>query len=221
MEQHPAQGMISFSKVQGNRDCFGSDVSLGSHIILTVSTAIKRRHTNNNYYSIDRNIVKVRMTHHQFAELITSLNNGDGIPCTIEWMNNKSVEDYKNNDSTIIEFNSDYQSTLKECMEQLNSIQNNIDQLSKSSRVGKKDITNLQRLISNLSTNLKSNLPFLESRFHEEMVKKYNQVKIEATTWLDNKLYNLGLKQANDNLTCRFLETTAEVLSQKSDSENE
>lgn len=97
--KHPSYGMVGLSRVttNGSRVLFGSTLASHHHtIVLRVHEAEMR---------IDRDlhmeracatrvpIVEVELSAAQFAELLTTMNVGDGIPCTLRSVNGKSMPD--------------------------------------------------------------------------------------------------------------------------------
>ena len=193
-EQHPAQGLISLARAYGDLSCFGSDIKLGSYINLSIDTATKHRNNIGDRYSSQKSIIQVRLTYHQFAELITSFGRGDGVPCTIEAVNGKRIEQYENADSTIVDFKTDHDAVLEEIGKQISSLREQLEAISESSRVRKKDVTSLASLASQLHTNFEHNLSYVQERFDEQMELKYHRMSIEVTSLFENRVHNLGLQ---------------------------
>ncbi len=89
-EQHPSYGMLQLtrSSLGGNGTAlFGSSIMHNDVIRLTITNGyMEQEDGQNRYYAKTgrRNcIVEVDMSYTQFAEVITSLNMGDGVPVTI------------------------------------------------------------------------------------------------------------------------------------------
>ena len=95
-EKHPAYGMVGFYRVSGNPGrLFGSSLkNHESYIALRIGTG-ERIHSNgwDRYYgSLRGEHVEVMLSSAQFAELLTSMNVGNGVPCTIAYLGGKKVE---------------------------------------------------------------------------------------------------------------------------------
>lgn len=89
-KQYPSYGMIQLSRssIGGTGTAlFGSSIMHNDVIRLTISNGfMEREDSQDNYYaktSRKNCIVEVDMSYTQFAEAITSLNMGDGVPVTI------------------------------------------------------------------------------------------------------------------------------------------
>lgn len=85
--KHPSYGMVQFSRVTGgNRRLFGSALEGHNHRIeLRIFEA--EMHIDHDLH-MERpyakgQIVEVALSAAQFAELITTMNSGSGVPCTI------------------------------------------------------------------------------------------------------------------------------------------
>ena len=84
IKKHPSYGMLSFHRVHGAATpLFGSSVQHRDTIRLTLKEGEVKRSLNTDWYFGGKQLFEVEMSLSQFAELITSLNMGDGIPVTI------------------------------------------------------------------------------------------------------------------------------------------
>lgn len=98
-KQHPSYGMIRFarSSIGGSGTAlFGSSIMHNNVIRLSISKGMMEREVNEDWFlagtDINDMIVEVEMSYTQFAEAITSLNIGEGIPVTITKVNGTFVE---------------------------------------------------------------------------------------------------------------------------------
>lgn len=85
--RHPSYGMVGFHRITGcSRRLFGSTLETHYHTIrLSIHEAEMRidRHLHMERARATGQIIEVEMSAAQFAELLTSMNIGDGVPCTI------------------------------------------------------------------------------------------------------------------------------------------
>ena len=83
-ETSPAYGMLSFSRVSGgDPNLFGSSVEHDHKISLVLKRGEVSRDLNSDWYMGNETLFEVEMSYSQFAELISSMNVGDGVPVTI------------------------------------------------------------------------------------------------------------------------------------------
>lgn len=97
-KQHPSYGMIRFarSSIGGSGTAlFGSSIMHNNVIRLSISKGMMEREGNEDWFlagtDINDMIVEVEMSYTQFAEAITSLNIGEGIPVTITKVNIRKI----------------------------------------------------------------------------------------------------------------------------------
>lgn len=83
---HPAYGMLSFSRrTGGKQSLFGSSIEHKDVIAMTLRHGEVDRQLNRDWYHGTEVIAEVEMSYAQFAEAITSMNIGTGVPVTIRF----------------------------------------------------------------------------------------------------------------------------------------
>src|SRR5579859_4537827 len=95
--KHESFGIAGFSRSTtggSGVSLFGSSIKHGNTITFTVRHAdVTRRLEQDWYHASERMpIVEIEMSQSQFAEMITSMNMGDGIPVTLRYVNGKRME---------------------------------------------------------------------------------------------------------------------------------
>lgn len=93
-ERHPSWGKINVSRVSGQTNLFRSSLKHHHFISLSISKAkVVDSGGASDFLMNDEEVIEVFMSETQFARMITSIGMGSGAPCTINRMNNESVED--------------------------------------------------------------------------------------------------------------------------------
>lgn len=95
-EKHESYGQISIRRSQvggtGVNLC-GSSIKHNNVIALSISPSVKDRGLNKDWFHTEGiPYIEVEMSYSQFAEAITSLNVGEGVPCTVAQINGKTIE---------------------------------------------------------------------------------------------------------------------------------
>lgn len=81
---HPAYGMLSFSRRSGSKTpLFESSIEHRDTIAMTLTHGDVTRGLNTDWYHGNGIIAEVEMSYSQFAEAITSMNMGSGVPVTV------------------------------------------------------------------------------------------------------------------------------------------
>lgn len=204
---HPSYAMASFSRVHSGapNKFFASDVDCQSWIELSIKKACEHYRNGEKYpsahFSGHGEYIRVAFTPSQFAELLTTLNVGDGSPCTIKRLDNKCVEDIPDNFSP----NSlDYQKQLyKDSMEEFNGqvkeSANEVNELLKKKTLSKADKEKIKNVFSYISTQINSNMPYFFDIFKETTDKIVNHAKSEIDATLQHCIVDAGVKALGVN----------------------
>lgn len=85
-EAHPAFGMIGASRVQTSPPgavLFDSDIRHQHTVVVRIQTAARKRSLHRDWHGAQRRLVEVEMSEAQWASFVSSMNVGDGVPCTV------------------------------------------------------------------------------------------------------------------------------------------
>lgn len=86
LPQHPSHGMVSLSRGSGDRRLFGSHMEKhGTWVTLRVKRAETKFEHGQRFIHARGSVCEVVLSAAQFAELITNMNVGEGVPCTLRW----------------------------------------------------------------------------------------------------------------------------------------
>lgn len=86
-ETHPAWGLIGASRVSTSppgASLFDSDIRHQHYVVVRVRKASRKRNLGHDWKHGEEEIVEVAMSEAQWASFVSSMNVGDGVPCTIE-----------------------------------------------------------------------------------------------------------------------------------------
>lgn len=126
-EKHESYGLISFSRRGGNPGrLFGSPLkSHESFITLSIKRGeriIDNTGTEHFYGSIRGDVVEVDMSAAQFTELLTTMNIGLGVTCTIRNIENRQMEKPPSTEMEVEKIRSNFKSNMKEVSKLLTRI---------------------------------------------------------------------------------------------------
>lgn len=195
-QEHPAFGLISISRrYRGDSTLFGSSIEHDNVISLTVKHAINKRALSNDWYYGKGKIVEVEMSLSQFSECITSMNVGDGIPCTIRYTEKDgNIPRIERNPSKQQQFMEEFVKTIERAME---TAQQQIDELQVSldskKNFGVKDKTEMMSKLMKIKQEIGCNLDYCANAFAEQMDKTVTEGKGEIEAFYQNKLNSLAL----------------------------
>ena len=192
--KHSAFGQIQFIRTTGgNRRFYGSELPQNHYITLEIHhSEIHRELTHENYYNTGE-IIRLRLSSGQFSELITSMNIGSGIPCTIERLEGQEVEELPEIESRKDFVHRKFQERMKTFANSIKEKQNKALELVKKKSLSKQDIHELTHYLQYLTTEIQSNIPFFAECFQETMDKVVFEAKTEVENAIQHKINVLGL----------------------------
>ena len=193
--KHPAFGMIGFSRVSGGENTlFGSSIKHNDRIILKIKHGEQNRHLHEDWYFGRGLITEVEMSYSQFAECITAMNLGDGVPCTIRYTEEDgNIPVIAENNSKREQFRQEFSDKILKAMEkvqdQINEIQKSLDD---KKNLGVKDRKEMISKLQQVKYNIGRNLDFCVEQFDEQMEKTTMEAKGEIEAFCQNKINSIA-----------------------------
>lgn len=195
--KHPAYGLMQINKVTGRGRFFGSHIESQNFFTLTISQASARDgQFGDTHYSAEEQIIQVNISPAQFVELITSMNHGVGIPCTINRLGVTSVEELPEDEATgeqkAIGM---FQDKIKTYFDV--SLKKSIDKaelLLNKKRVTKGDLKDIVEELYFLRQNMKDNFPWYMEQIQEASDKIVTSAKIEVESFVTTIIQKAGLE---------------------------
>ena len=193
---HESYGLIGCSRVSSTkgRPLFGSSIKHSNTITLRIRAAVEERHLNKNwYYGRDR-LIEVEMSPTQFAEMITSLNMGEGVPCTLRYVDGERREDPPSTSQREVfeeEFKNDVNKVKSLYNKNYKEVQELLTKKGQLKAIEKKKVSTF---LFELTRTIDDNLPFLQKSFNEAMDKTVHEAKGEVEAFVMNKVTSLGIE---------------------------
>lgn len=188
---HPSYGMISFSRESCTpaTSLFGSSIKHGNPIRMVLSHANIERGLNKDWYHAKGRIAEVEMSQSQFADAITSLNMGDGVPCTITFTERDGYMPACDFVSKIEQFKGEFS-------DHLSGIKNNLDKniktveevLETRKTLRKSDKKAILSVLYSARQNVGSNANFIIDSFNEQMDKTVTEAKGEIEAFVQHQV---------------------------------
>lgn len=189
--EHPAFGMIGGSRVMGSSVLFGSDFEHRNFVEIRVRRASLRRDLSRDWHFGEDEIVSVRLSEAQWATFVSSLNNGDGVPCTLDYVQGEPMpalplrrgEDAAREDAKAHfgEMAGLVDKAIREVEEGVGSA------LSKVKREA------ILESLRTLRREVPSNTPFMLDSFERHMETTVERAKVEIEAHTQNAITRAGL----------------------------
>lgn len=199
--KHESSAMLGFTRVTSNYGVamFGSDLKHNSFIRMDLHHASLRRGLNHNWYHADGLIASVEMSNNQFAELITSMNVGDGIPVTLkrtEMEGNLANPEFVNVvEQHEQEFNEKVKEVSKDSAELLEKMKT---VFGKGGTIKKADKEELLESLRMVVQNMDANMPYVKDCFAETMDKVVTDAKGTIEAYYTHRIIETGIKALDD-----------------------
>lgn len=206
-EEHPSYGMVRFSRCQGNPGrLFGSSLRTHeSYVTLSVGSG-ERIHSSgyDRYFgSMRGEFIEVDLSAAQFAELLTTMNVGAGVPCTIRRFNGKKIE---NPPETQVEvekirtaFKRDMKNLASRCKSDVKAVQEILDKKN----LTKADREEILNKVNRIMMNVESDTPFMLSQFEEATEKVVQHAKAEVDAFATANVLAEGIRSIAEQLNSK------------------
>jgi hypothetical protein len=194
-ETHPSYAQISASRVtsSGGVPCYGSKLRHSQFINITIAESECVRSINSDRYHDHKQLITVRLTLNQFAEFITSLNIGGGVPCTIERLNMKMIpEPPYRNEAEIVK--ADFEEKAKEVADTLTDAQKLLAEMrAPGGKAGKGVLAELAEKLEKAVREIGNNMPYMAECFHETMEDVVTTAKIDIEAYASDAAARAGV----------------------------
>jgi hypothetical protein len=198
-ETHESFGKIGFSRCQGSRSLFGSHLEKhGTFISMTVRRARRIHGLSHDWIHSDSRlpIIEVYLSAAQFAEAITSMNMGEGVPCTIA-----SVEgvDYEGVPGEVhaenVRIRDGFKDKISGVVNNLAAAHKEMDAVVESkSTISKGRAREIVGILGKALQEMRSNAPYIVESFQESAEKVVTHAKAEVEAFTALALRNAGME---------------------------
>lgn len=195
---HPAYGIASIHRVCGNAgNLFGSSVYCNHYVEMEISPGIEIDNDSyHNYLLTGKPHIRVAFSPAQFAELITSMNIGNGVPCTIKDFAGERIDKIPDeiHVNELDRQKDNFKKEMKELSESLHNAQNRIKELLSLPRLTKEQKDELRNVLYKGIQDIDSNIPFYMVLFDEATDNIVQEAKAEIDATVHNCVLTAGIK---------------------------
>jgi hypothetical protein len=193
---HESFGQIQFNRTNSNGiNFYGSELEQDHYITMEVHHSQVRRTLSQDWYHTTDKILRLRISSGQFAELLTSMNYGSGVPCTIEGIEGRKIAPLPVQESRKEFVHRKFEDRMKEFGNTIRERQNKAKELVKKKTLSKEDMHQLQMHLDYLTGEVERNIPFFAKCFQETMDEVIFEAKTEVENAIQHKINTLGLAE--------------------------
>lgn len=195
--KHPSYAnlYIGRSQCSGQQALFGSSIKHHDITTLRISPAYMDRDLNyDRYYAENHPYIEINMSQSQFAQAITSLNMGAGVPVTLRQINGEYIEPCPFVDKRE-QFSNEFREDMNELTKKIKETTKAVEDLIQNKRTfTKADKEQILSTLHSVSQQLSSNYPYMFSMFNEQMDKTVTEAKAEIESHLQARMEDVALK---------------------------
>jgi hypothetical protein len=198
-EEHPSYGMVGFSRISGNPGrLFGSPLkSHESFISLRVGKGARIHELGYDRFhgGLRGGILEVILSAGQFSELLTTMNIGSGVPCTIRYINGVEVPKPPEDAELEVEkVRKGFTKDMKALAAQIKKNRQGLDELLAKDRLTKEDRKRIAQMFENVEKQVELETPFMIRQFEEASEKVVKHAKAEVDAFITGNIIAEGLR---------------------------
>lgn len=184
-ETHPAYALIGASRVSSSTGAvlFGSDARHQHFIQIRIKKASLTRHVSSDWIHGDREeYIEVELSEAQWATFISTLNVGEGVPCTLNHIRGEQMPYITPTETKVDEFNAEMRKDLDKTISLM-------EEALTEAKTRKQRET-----IEAAIRTMKSSVPFVATQFSEHVETKLEKAKIEAEAYMTRAFMRAGIE---------------------------
>lgn len=198
---HESYGMVGLSRCTGRQRLFGSAIPYHDHFIaLRVHRGERSHHLSRDWYRASQRlpIVEVFISAAQFADMITSMNMGEGVPCTIRSVEGQRMEEPPDLETEAEKVQTDFKGDLRDIVKELKAARSEVETLLEKKSLNKGDRAKIQARFDKILQHMQSNVPFVLESFQEATEKVVTHAKAEVEAFTTSRVMAAGIKALQD-----------------------
>lgn len=190
---HPAFAQIGAFRITGTSHLYGSDFVHNGAIRIKISASELHRDLSKDWHFARGGYLEVELSEAQWATFVSSLNMGEGIPCTLIGRRDGDKWEYTPwlpaPESRVFQAEEEMSDAGRRALEQLDALIAEINGL----KVSEKQKAALRDRASSARSSITSTMPFILHQFTKAAERTVERAKVEVNAYATRALTRLGL----------------------------
>jgi hypothetical protein len=204
--KHPSFGLIRFSRIHGGENVlFGSSIRHSNMIEMTIKRGTKVRNLHGDWYYGRQELICVAMSPAQFADAITCMNMGDGVPCTIREVDGESQGPCPDTNMREV-FEEEFKADVRKVFKDMHDLSAKVSTIFEQKTINKAEREQIRSDLRMLMQHIECNMPFVQSRFNEAVEDTIHEAKMEIEAFHSNKIASLGIEALKEEVRNKAIE---------------
>lgn len=204
--EHPAYGMIGLTRTMNGRgvNLFGS--SLDNHATtmrITIKRAVHKHDLHRDWYFGKEHLIDVEMSSAQFVEMITTPNQGDGVPCTIRHLRGENIPNIPRIATEVVRVKENFTKEMHDVAQTMRERADDIKKLTV--KLPAKAREEIRVALDVMVQQLNSNVPFVLEQFDRATDRVVSAAKQEIEAFTTHAIHAAGLEAIADGRLPKML----------------
>lgn len=200
--EHESYGMIALNRVTGNPGrMFGSHIrDHHTFVRLVVKRGVRVHSLSRDWYrGTGRPLIELDLSAAQFADLLTTMNVGDGVPCTVRFADGTMKAHPPDEELESEKVRTNFRKKAEEVSEKLREARSRIDAILSKKSVTQADRRAVSALLDRFVQEVGSNMPFVLESFEESADKVVSHAKAEIDAFATQVVMTAGTEALTQN----------------------
>lgn len=179
---HPAFGQISVQRVSGSAALYGSDFMHSGFVRIRIFESEHRRDLSRDWHYAGRELIAVDLSEAQWATFVSSMNVGEGVPCTLDTIQGEPVPSLPPPASRTEQFAGEMAEHVEDAIREIDEVLAKLPQKGEAA-------SKLRRA----RMQLHANLPHIAGSFDKHMERTVEKAKVEIHGYINSAVARAGL----------------------------
>lgn len=201
---HPSYGLVGFSRASvcgmRNRRMFGS--AIGKHfniIMLEIRRAEQHHHLSRDWFHGREELIHIELSEAQFASLLTNMNTGSGVPCTIRYVKGEgNIEPPPDEPVEAERVKKGFVEKFQKFRDEFAEMAGRAREILGKGGAKKAERDEMIRLFERAAGYIKDNAGFVIEQFAEATEKVVTHAKAEVDAFVSNAAKVTGMERLKE-----------------------
>lgn len=201
IEKHPSFGMIRLTETHGgDSEFFGAPANSGNSCISMEISASEVDWSGSypSYFASQKSMIRLRMTHAQFVNMVTSIGRGEGTPCTLVYTRDADgtlhdIDPPPRSQNDTDRVKEDFVKKCKRFESKLRFYTNQIDYVLEKKSITKADRELIKEAMQYIKRESGQNMPYMITMFNEAAERIVSHAKNEVDAVVNTYVKGMGL----------------------------
>jgi hypothetical protein len=201
-ERHRSYGMVGLSRYTCTpaQNFFGSSILHHSGVTIRIHRCDKHRSLNSDRYIATDHLIEVSLTEAQLGALLSHMNIGDGVPCTIESVGYESMPFCpEKNERQDIE--AEFKDDMRELGSMCDHLRTTLEEMLTAKSVTKFQIKEVLAEVTRVQGKIQGTVPFIAGQFNEALDGMINEAKADLASFAGQIVEKFGVEGLRERLT--------------------